>query len=197
MTFSEKLFMLRTENNITQSKLASEMNVSRQSVSKWELGEAVPEMKNIKKLSAIFGVNVEFLLNDNLDKCDLITKNEFSEPEKTNSDIHNFKNQIIISYVLISVGLIIIIALSVLSTICISYTEIEKESDTSQISFVDSSDSSDFQNETYTELIESRGLVSFLSTYHLSIVFIFAVFMVIFGLIKFIKALKIRGCSNS
>lgn len=44
MDFSEKLLTLRKAKNLTQEELAEKLNVSRQSVSKWESGQAVPEL---------------------------------------------------------------------------------------------------------------------------------------------------------
>lgn len=45
MDFSERLLTLRKEMDLTQEQLAEKMNVSRQSISKWESGQAVPELE--------------------------------------------------------------------------------------------------------------------------------------------------------
>lgn len=45
MDFSEKLLTLRKANNLTQEQLAEKLEVSRQSVSKWESGQATPELE--------------------------------------------------------------------------------------------------------------------------------------------------------
>ena len=45
MNFSEKLLTLRKAKNLTQEQLAEKLDVSRQSISKWESGQAVPEME--------------------------------------------------------------------------------------------------------------------------------------------------------
>ena len=50
MVFSEKLQKLRKENNLSQEELARELNVSRQAISKWELG-TLPDINNLVKLS--------------------------------------------------------------------------------------------------------------------------------------------------
>lgn len=47
MNFSEKLLTLRKAKNLTQEQLAEKLDVSRQSISKWESGQAVPEMEKI------------------------------------------------------------------------------------------------------------------------------------------------------
>lgn len=62
MHFPEKLLTLRKANNLTQEQLAEKLEVSRQSVSKWESGQAVPELEKIITLSAIFDVTTDYLL---------------------------------------------------------------------------------------------------------------------------------------
>ena len=54
MNFGQNLKELRKSKNISQEKLAEKVGVSRQSVSKWETGEAYPEMNNILELCKIF-----------------------------------------------------------------------------------------------------------------------------------------------
>ncbi len=54
---------LRTENNLSQEKLAEKLGVSRQSISKWEQGYAVPDTDNMLKLSKLYGVSVDDILN--------------------------------------------------------------------------------------------------------------------------------------
>lgn len=62
MNFAEKIFTLRKSNDLTQEQLAEELNVSRQSVSKWESGQAIPELEKIVSMSQIFGVTTDYLL---------------------------------------------------------------------------------------------------------------------------------------
>lgn len=67
MTFGEKLHRLRREKGMSQEALAAELGVSRQAVSRWELGEVVPDTANVLGVSRIFGVSTDYLL---LDECD-------------------------------------------------------------------------------------------------------------------------------
>ena len=67
MKFGDNLKLLRKEKKLSQEDLAEKMNVSRQSVSKWETGEAYPEMNNILQLCKIFGCNINSLVNDNIE----------------------------------------------------------------------------------------------------------------------------------
>lgn len=62
MNFAEKIFTLRKSNDLTQEQLAEELNVSRQSISKWESGQATPELEKIVAMSQIFGVTTDYLL---------------------------------------------------------------------------------------------------------------------------------------
>ena len=60
----EKIKEKRKELNLTQEYLAKELNISRQSVSKWEKGLSEPSMDNLVKLSEIFGVDMAYFKND-------------------------------------------------------------------------------------------------------------------------------------
>lgn len=62
MSFAENLQYLRRKNKITQEQLAEEPGVSRQSVSKWETGEAYPETEKLIVLCDKFGVTLDGLL---------------------------------------------------------------------------------------------------------------------------------------
>ena len=62
MKFGDNLKLIRKNKNMSQELLAEKMNVSRQSVSKWENGEAYPEMHNILQLCKIFNCKI----NDSL-----------------------------------------------------------------------------------------------------------------------------------
>lgn len=66
MKFGENLRKLRKLRKISQEELAEKVGVSRQSVSKWETGDAYPEMNNILELCKIFKCNIGELVNDNM-----------------------------------------------------------------------------------------------------------------------------------
>ena len=59
-----KLVSLRKQKGITQMELAEKLNVSRQAISRWEVGAAVPTTDNLKVLSELYGVSIDYLLND-------------------------------------------------------------------------------------------------------------------------------------
>lgn len=64
MELKDKLLKLRKDNHLSQQQIADQLNVSRQSISKWELGESQPDMHNIIMISEIFHVTTDYLLKD-------------------------------------------------------------------------------------------------------------------------------------
>ena len=67
MIFADKLIQLRKKSGWSQEELAAQMNVSRQSVSKWEGAQSVPDLEKILRLAQLFGVTTDYLLKDELD----------------------------------------------------------------------------------------------------------------------------------
>lgn len=64
MTLGQKLQLLRKEKGFSQEKLAAELDVSRQAVSKWELDITLPETENLIKIGNIFDVSYDYLLKN-------------------------------------------------------------------------------------------------------------------------------------
>ena len=64
MKLSEKIYDCRKKSGKSQEVLAEELGVSRQAVSKWETGEAEPEIGKLKRLAEIFGVTADWLLSE-------------------------------------------------------------------------------------------------------------------------------------
>lgn len=95
MDFPEKIFTLRKSNDLTQEQLAEELNVSRQSVSKWESGQATPELEKIVAMSQIFGVTTDYLLKPS-EIDELSVKTEILEKQQQKLlDREEKKNKII------------------------------------------------------------------------------------------------------
>lgn len=82
----EYLKKLRIENNLSQEKLGEKLGLSRQSVSKWEQGNASPDIDNIMKLASLYNVSVESILNGEEDSSDV--KNEDAEVSN-DTDLNN------------------------------------------------------------------------------------------------------------
>ena len=66
MIFADKLVSLRKQAGWSQEDLAQKLNVSRQSVSKWEGAQSVPEIDKLLQISGLFGVTLDYLLKDDL-----------------------------------------------------------------------------------------------------------------------------------
>lgn len=64
MKLKEKLSVLRTEQGLTQNELALKVNVSRQSIYKWERGTATPTTENLISLSRLYGVPLDELISE-------------------------------------------------------------------------------------------------------------------------------------
>lgn len=64
MELNQKLTQLRKEKSLTQMELAEEINVSRQAISKWEIGKTVPSMENLICLSKLYDVPLDYLINE-------------------------------------------------------------------------------------------------------------------------------------
>lgn len=64
MKFHERLYTLRKTAGMTQNDLAERLNVSRQAVSRWEMGTTMPDLENLISISDLFGVTLDELLKD-------------------------------------------------------------------------------------------------------------------------------------
>lgn len=68
MELKEKLVALRKEKGLTQLAVAEKLDVSRQAISRWESGIALPSTDNLKSLSALYGVPIDYLLNSDVER---------------------------------------------------------------------------------------------------------------------------------
>lgn len=68
MIFAEKLIQLRKKSGWSQEELAEQMNVTRQSVSKWEGAQSVPDLNKMIQLSRLFNVSLDYLLKDEIEE---------------------------------------------------------------------------------------------------------------------------------
>ena len=73
MLFNEKLKMLRKQSNFTQEELAEKLDVSRQAITKWESGDGIPDVENLKQISILFKTTIDELVKE--DKNVSIEKN--------------------------------------------------------------------------------------------------------------------------
>ena len=74
MTLSEKITRLRKTAQLSQEQLAERLNISRQTVSRWEMGSAMPDASNLLQLSKLFGVSIDYLLHDDFESDEDLPK---------------------------------------------------------------------------------------------------------------------------
>lgn len=76
MELKEKLVALRKEKGLTQLAVAEKLNVSRQAISRWESGMALPSTDNLKCLGALYGVPVDYLINEGTERFNSESNNK-------------------------------------------------------------------------------------------------------------------------
>lgn len=74
MNLQEKLIQLRKSKGMSQEDLAEKIMVSRQAISRWENGTALPDATNILAISKLYGVTTDYLLNDHYESDDDLPK---------------------------------------------------------------------------------------------------------------------------
>lgn len=82
MILADKIIDLRKKNGWSQEELASQLGVSRQSVSKWESSQSIPDLDRILKMSDIFGVSTDYLLKDDVEPADTQPQMDAPQPEE-------------------------------------------------------------------------------------------------------------------
>jgi len=76
MILADKIIKLRKQSAWSQEELAEKMNISRQSVSKWESANSIPDLNRIIKLADIFDVSTDFLLKDEYETFEPVTESK-------------------------------------------------------------------------------------------------------------------------
>lgn len=86
MTLGQKLKEIRKKFGLSQEQLAEIINVSRQAITKWETDAGLPDTENLKELSRIFEISIDYLLDNNNELPLLVMKKKL--------DKDNYKNKI-------------------------------------------------------------------------------------------------------
>ncbi|MGM9875092.1 MAG: helix-turn-helix domain-containing protein [Bacilli bacterium] len=143
MKFGDNLKKIRKLKKFSQEELAEKVGVSRQSVSKWETGDAYPEMNNILELCKIFHCKINDLVNDSIidiDSLDDETKTKVISLKKEEQKKMKCLSKII--YIIARIGKIIVtitIPILILCMICLPYLINKTEVVNNEIKFNDSS----------------------------------------------------------
>ncbi len=101
MELKDKIIMLRKQNALSQEGLAEKLNVTRQTISKWELGETKPSVDMLNEMSKLFNVAIETLTNDSI------------ELDNKKEKVKKPKSRKYILYILIVILIIAIITLAI------------------------------------------------------------------------------------
>lgn len=119
MKFSNKLYDLRKKNGFSQEELADKLNITRQTISKWELGESTPDMEKLIMISDLFNISLDELVLDRTteitdekssfyDRVAVISKNVLTVENKRRM-IRVFKILLIIFLVILAIDIISIL----------------------------------------------------------------------------------------
>ncbi len=135
MKFGENLYALRKSAKMSQENLAEKVGVSRQSVSKWETGEAYPEMDNILKICKIFHCKINDLVHDDIQDIDSLDEEikmkvvKFEKKkQKRLKVISNYIYDIsMVGSIAARIGAICLIVAAVLATAVIGTTSVKNE----------------------------------------------------------------------
>lgn len=116
MSLATNLVTLRKQHGLTQMELAEKLSVSRQAISRWEVGAAVPSTDNLKILSHLYGVSVDYILNG--EEASVPQSSDLSDsPQETlSSPRSNKKSKIIFACVLILLTLAVAIVAGVVKS---------------------------------------------------------------------------------
>ncbi len=87
MKLTEKLIFLRKQKGLSQLDVAERLNVSRQAISRWEVGTAVPNTDNLKYLSKLYGVPVDYLLHDDAELPDESTETQIEKSAGQSTEV--------------------------------------------------------------------------------------------------------------
>jgi len=173
----EKIHQLRKSKGLSQEELAGQLTVSRQAISKWELGESVPDTENVLQLSKIFGVSTDYLLNDEYSSDTDIPAVKTSN-EKLKREFRKKVRKV--SYWIIGIGLLGIMTMWVLSYIIPAERSVIKPWDSAVIEGIVSLDGT--EPVRYYTPIEVQGeLFAFIDTFKLTPVFVLCCILIALG----------------
>lgn len=113
MDFNNRLYQLRKQKGLSQEELANRLNVSRQTVSKWEVGDSTPDMEKLIAMSDLFDVSLDKLVmgKEDEEKSSQTTKSELVTVlnEKVLTSKNKKKAKSVLKIVGIIIGAILLI----------------------------------------------------------------------------------------
>lgn len=107
MKFYEKLIILRKKALLSQEELAEKLDVTRQTISKWELGQSKPDIDKLQMMSKLFEVDVNTLTNDDVSLEESVNIKKEDSPKKKKSGDRKFILYILIIIFIASLSLLV------------------------------------------------------------------------------------------
>ena len=114
MKFNEKLIELRKKQGLSQEELGNKLNVTRQTISKWELGQTTPEMDKLVEISKMFNISVDELINETTDTTSKTVRIE-DQTIKSEEDNKREKNM-----KMIIIGILVIVVILIVGKLAIA-----------------------------------------------------------------------------
>lgn len=112
MTLSDRLQKLRKTHNLSQEQLAEKLDVSRQAISKWESGQANPDINNLLKLSNIYEVSTDYILLGKETDSQIVVEEKIIYKEKKGfKKLHDLPSsiKIALTILIIAIGVFVVI----------------------------------------------------------------------------------------
>ena len=184
MMLGDKIQRLRKEKGMSQEELALQLTVSRQAVSKWELGESIPDTENVIQLSKLFSVSTDFLLHDEYESDKDIPAVKVSNDQIKKRYRSRVKS---LSYWLIGIGMLGILAMWILAFVIPAQKIVP-------IDYLNTIIGEEVfgepDPEVYKTIEVNSDLGAFLTTYNLIPVFSLCCALAFIGIILLLYALK-------
>ena len=123
MTFAEKFYKLRKSAGLSQQQAAKRLGVSRQAVSRWEHGTALPDSLNIAGICTVFGVSADYIVNDDVIAVSVESSSVAPSEESVSAGKNLFRLGILfhaIAFVLELVGIVCFVC-SAVTAFCVLF----------------------------------------------------------------------------
>ena len=149
MELRDKLILLRKEKGLSQADLAETLHVSRQAISRWEVGASVPSMENLSTLSRLYNVSVDSLIcADN--NVETIAEEQVNNKEKEEANIKNSHSDYKKNRMLFAMLAIMVFAVVIVSFIVFFQKDIKKK-ESSETKEVTSLESDELEQSQFEE----------------------------------------------
>ena len=112
MKFNEKLIELRKKEGLSQEELGYKLNVTRQTVSKWELGQTTPEMDKLIEISKIFNISVDELIKEPEEEINTNLENNQTNPIKDQPIVEKKQKNKRVIFLLVVILILILLYIS-------------------------------------------------------------------------------------